>query len=208
MTTASILYDAARKYFLDGTVSPTTDTLKVALLSSAYNPRPSAAAWAPATVYALNTVIVSGGMFYEAIVAGVSSGALPAFPTIIDTTLVDNTTTWYCWGYAPPSQHAAFADVSANEIVGTGYTAGGVTLTSVTVALAAHTATLSAASAQWTGALFTAHYAVIYKSGTANSIVNPLIGYVLLDITGVDVPAPVTALFSLVWSSAGIFTLS
>lgn len=208
MTTATALYDTARKYLLDGTIDLDTDTIKIALLDSGYNPQPSAAAYATTTVYAVGTIIVDGGRFHEAVVGGVSSGAHPTFPTVPGTTLVDNTVTWFCWGYAPPSSHTVFADVSAHEIVGTGYTAGGNTLTGITITQTLRSVKVSAANPTWPGAFFSPHYAVIYKSGTANGHVDPLVAYVLLDDANLDILIPVPALFSLTWSSTGIFTFN
>ena len=147
MTTISVLTDTAHQYLLDGTISVVPDTIKVALLTSTYNPRPAAAAWTPAVTYAVNTIVTSGGRYYEAIVGGVSSGALPLLTTVRGGTTTDNTVTWYCWGYAPPPSHTIWADVSANEITGTGYSAGGVTLASKTVTMVNHQALFSAAPA-------------------------------------------------------------
>lgn len=208
MATQSLKYDLAIKYLLDGTVDLDTDTIRVALLTSAYNPRPGAAAWVAATVYAVNTIIISGGRYYEAIVGGTSSGALPFFNTTAGSITTDSTVTWYSWGYAPPSAHGVWADVSANEISGTGYTAGGVALAGKAVTLSAHGAIFSANTAGWTSALFTARYAVIYKNGTANAVVNPLLCYVLLDDTNIDVGIPVLGAFNLAWPAAGIFAIN
>lgn len=94
MTTETILYDKALKYVLDGTIDGDTDTLKVALLGSSYNPQPSATTWVAATIYALGMFVVVGGRFYEAIVGGMSSGATPDFPQLRGSTLVDNEVTW------------------------------------------------------------------------------------------------------------------
>lgn len=80
--------------------------------------------------------------------------------------------------YTPDQDaHDFFNDVT-NEISGTGYTAGGATLTgkSVSYDTATNKVRLIAADAQWTTATFTARYAVYYKStGTAST--SPLIGY-------------------------------
>ena len=206
MTVEIALYDPLRKYTMDGTVDLDTDVLKLALLDSGYNPQPSAAAWVAATSYALGTIIVVGGMFYEATVAGVSSGSQPVFPTTRGATLTENTVTWYCWAYSPPSAHAIFADVSAHEIVAAGYTAGGAALTGAAVTVAGRSATFSADSVSWAAILCTVRYAVLYKEGTANGVVNPLIAYLLLDNLNIDVVVPVAALFTIEWTADGIFT--
>lgn len=207
MTTETILYDKALKYVLDGTIDGDTDTLKVALLGSSYNPQPSATTWVAATIYALGMFVVVGGRFYEAIVGGMSSGATPDFPQLRGSTLVDNEVTWLCWGYSPPSSHSVFADVSANEITGTGYTAGGATLTGKTLTQTRHTVTYTADPVVWTGAVITMRYAVIYKAGTANALTNPLLAYLLLDSSNNDIVLSSAARFSLALPATGIFTL-
>lgn len=107
-------------------------------------------------------------------------------------------------GYTPSAAHTVFADVSANEITGTGYTAGGATLANVTWASAAGTTTFDAGDISWTGATFTARYAVLYKSGTANTIVNPLVK--VFDF-GSDQSCS-NGPFTITFNAAGILTLS
>ena len=67
---------------------------------------------------------------------------------------------------------------ATNEIVGTGYTAGGKLLTisqTPTSSANSTTAFLSFAPVTWTGANFTANGALIYLNGTAGGILNPAI---------------------------------
>ncbi len=74
--------------------------------------------------------------------------------------------------------HEFFSDVT-NEITGTGYTAGGLTLTTVTWTYDStnNRAVLAADSGIWTTASFTARHAVIYKStGTAGT--SRLVGWI------------------------------
>jgi hypothetical protein len=54
------------------------------------------------------------------------------------------------------------------EVTGTGYTAGGVTVTNVTVASSGTTAYVSFDNPQWTGVSFTCRGALIYNSSKAN----------------------------------------
>lgn len=206
MPASTVLVDSARRYLLDGTINLLADTIKVALFSSAHNPRPSAATWAPGTTYAAGMIVISLGRYYEALNTGVSSGVLPLLPTVTGQTTTDNTVTWYCWGYTPPPTHTVLADVAADEISGAGYTAGGVALTGKSIALDNHRAAFVASPATWSGALFAARYAYLYKAGTANSITDPLVAFILLDDMYVDVGPPVSAVFSLVWSPPGILT--
>jgi hypothetical protein len=96
------------------------------------------------------------------------------------------------------------ADLGAVEVSGTGYTAGGETLTSVTWSESGGTVTLDAADAQWTSATFTARYAVIYASGTLNSLTDPLV--CLFDF-GSDKSVS-NGTFTVQFNASGIMTLS
>lgn len=204
MTIDIAMYDTSRLYVMDGTITLPTDTLKVALLSSSYNPAPGVAAWAASISYALGTIVTYGGRYYEAIVAGVSSGVVGNMPTQRGITLVDNTVTWLCWGYSPPSTHSVFADVSANEITGTGYTAGGTTLSGQTLTISARTVTFTIPDIEWASVILTAKYAVLYKSGTANGHVNPVICYFLLDNTNQSVSVVSLGKFSISLGPTGL----
>jgi hypothetical protein len=62
---------------------------------------------------------------------------------------------------------ATTAYSATNEISGTGYTAGGVTLTSATVATSGTTAYVDFDNPEWTTATFTARGALIYNDTTA-----------------------------------------
>lgn len=65
-----------------------------------------------------------------------------------------------------------YADISANEITGTGYTTGGVALSNVVVSLDAtnHVVKLTADDPAWESATITARYAVIYDSTSTDSL--------------------------------------
>jgi hypothetical protein len=59
---------------------------------------------------------------------------------------------------------------TTNEVVGTGYTAGGVTLTGVTIStdIATNTVYIDFNNVSWPGASFTARGALIYNSTQSN----------------------------------------
>jgi len=57
---------------------------------------------------------------------------------------------------------------STNEVVGAGYTAGGVPITGVTVNSSEYTAYVSFNNPNWTSASFTARAALIYNFSKAN----------------------------------------
>ena len=63
------------------------------------------------------------------------------------------------------------AYTTSNEITGTGYTAGGVTLTNQTVSTSGTTAFFDADDPTWTSASFTARGALIYNSTNADKAI-------------------------------------
>ena len=96
--------------------------------------------------------------------------------------------------------HNTWSDVSANEISGTGYTAGGEELTNKTVTQGA-TTKWDADDVIWSNASFTAYHAVIYDD----------------TLTGDDLIASIdfgeakqvsNSTFKIAWDAAGIITLS
>jgi hypothetical protein len=66
---------------------------------------------------------------------------------------------------------ATTAYTTSNEVVGTGYTAGGNTLTGATVSLTGTTAFVDFADTTWTTATITARGALIYNSSKSNKAV-------------------------------------
>lgn len=108
-----------------------------------------------------------------------------------------------CTSSYTPSQdtHDYFDDIT-NEVVGTGYTAGGATLGSKTLTYtgATNMVTLDAADTTWTGSTITARYAIVYVStGTASTSL--LLGYVDF---GADV-STTSGTFTIAWDAIGIF---
>lgn len=97
-------------------------------------------------------------------------------------------------------------DVSANEASGTGYTAGGATLASPTVAVVAASdlAKFDADDVSWTiSSALSTRYAVLYKStGTAST--SPLIGYIDLGAT----TSLSAGTLTFVWSASGVLTIA
>lgn len=66
---------------------------------------------------------------------------------------------------------ATTAYSATNEVSGTGYTAGGATLTNVSPVLSGATAILDFADVSWPGATITARGALIYNSSKSNRAV-------------------------------------
>jgi len=101
--------------------------------------------------------------------------------------------------------HTFFSDVSADEISGTGYTAGGETLANATVTQdnTNDRAAFDADDVVWANATVTARYAVIYKD-TGTPSTSPLIAYIDF---GSDKSSS-AADFTIQWNADGIFTLT
>jgi hypothetical protein len=128
---------------------------------------------------------------------------LPLKNQIAGSTLFDwDTDTIKCAlatsSYTPDQDvHDFFNDIT-NEVSGTGYTAGGVTLTcsAPTYDAATNTVRMDATDAQWTGASFTSRYGIVYKS-TGVASTSPLLGYV--DFGGDETVSSGT--FTIVWDA-------
>lgn len=106
--------------------------------------------------------------------------------------------------------HAVYADLTNELSTANGYTNGGGTLASVTWARATAVATFDAADFVWTasGGSIVARYFALRMSGTFNTLVDPLIGYGLLDTTPADVTTTTGNTLTLVWNASGIFTIT
>lgn len=108
--------------------------------------------------------------------------------------------------YTPNQDTHRYKSSVTNEVTGTGYTAGGNTLTSVTVNYTAGTNTLAldAADTSWAASTITARYAVIYDSSPATDATRPLIAYIDF---GADVSSSGAA-FNITFDAAGILTIT
>jgi hypothetical protein len=113
--------------------------------------------------------------------------------------------------YTPSLAHAAYSDVSGNEVsgaAGTGYTTGGQALGSPSVAASGAGAIVTASPSVWQDATFAAQYAaIIQMAGSSIAPTDKLIGYVNLNDGGGAV-AVAGATFTITWPSAGILALS
>ena len=95
--------------------------------------------------------------------------------------------------------HDFKADVT-NEVTGTGYSAGGKSLSSVTLTQSGGTITFDAADVTWSSSTITARGAVVYDDSLTN---DPLICYI-------DFGADKTSTagdFTVTFNASGIFTL-
>jgi hypothetical protein len=106
--------------------------------------------------------------------------------------------------YTPNQNTHAFKSDVTNEVTGTGYTAGGATLGSVTLATSGTVTTLDAADTSWATSTITARYAVIYDSTPASDATRPLLAYVDF---GADVVSS-GGTFQITWDATGIATFT
>lgn len=102
--------------------------------------------------------------------------------------------------------HDYWDDVAANEITGTGYTAGGQALTGKTVTYDAATnvTVFDANDAVWENTTLTARYAVIYDDSGATNAQKALLGYVDF---GSD-QSSANGAFTVTWDATGIIRIS
>ena len=109
--------------------------------------------------------------------------------------------------YTPDQDaHNYFDDVVANEVTGTGYTQGGITLLNKTNTYNAATnvITLDADDVTWSSSTITARYAVIYDASPATNATRPLIGYVDF---GSDQSSS-NGNFTITWDATGIVRIT
>lgn len=104
--------------------------------------------------------------------------------------------------------HEFVSDVvgAGTEAVGTGYTAGGQALSSVTFTASGHVYTLSSANPSWSasGGALSAAFAVFYDSTPGSNATNPVIAY--WDFGGTLTAT--NAAFGLTISGSGIVTFT
>jgi hypothetical protein len=105
--------------------------------------------------------------------------------------------------YTPSASHAKRSDIT-NEVVGTGYTAGGATLSTPTVTNSGTTGVFDGADVAWTGSTITARGAVLYKSRGGLSSADELIAYIDF---GTD-KTSTSGTFTIQWNAGGILVLS
>lgn len=102
--------------------------------------------------------------------------------------------------------HDYFDDVSAYEVSGTGYSAGGQTLGSKTVTYdsANNVIVLDAADVTWSSSTITARYAVVYDDSGATAASKALIGYV--DFSSDQ--SSTNGNFTITWDATGIVRIT
>jgi hypothetical protein len=108
--------------------------------------------------------------------------------------------------YTPNQDTHRYKASITGESTGTGYTAGGATLSVSPLSYNASTNTLmfDADDVSWPSSTVSARYAVIYDSSPGSDATRPLIGYVDF---GEDV-STTSGTFQITWSASGILTLT
>jgi hypothetical protein len=128
----------------------------------------------------------------------------------LDTSLVVNVSL-HTSAYTPNQDtHTVFADVTNQLATANGYTSGGQALASMTWTRSGAIATFDAADTVWTvnTANLVARWAVLRVVGTLDTLVDPLIGYVLMDDTPADVTTTPGNTLTLQWNASGIFRIT
>ena len=210
MATRAIAYKQVHQYLLDHTLAMAASPLKLALLASTYHP---VLAWAASTAYAVGDYVqptTPNSHYYRCTVAGTSGATEPGTWPTTGGTVADGTITWEDQGLTLPITGAldsVWADVSAHEVTGPGYTAGGQQLTGVAITPSADATVLGANLVEWLNSTITARWAVLYQDDTLNGIIKPLISCILLDDTPGDVETN-NATFSYPWSIYGVYAMN
>lgn len=108
-------------------------------------------------------------------------------------------------GYTPSDAHRYQSDISAQEITGTGYTAGGQALSGVGARYASNTLTFTANNISWgPDSTISAQYAAIVDVTPGAAASNPLIGYVNYG----ELVSDTNGTFEIDWNAAGIFQIT
>lgn len=104
--------------------------------------------------------------------------------------------------YEPDAAHAVLADVSAHEIAGEGYAAGGQALQNVSASAIGTGAVLAADAPLWPDSSISARYAVVYDATEGGD--GPLVR--LLDFT--EIKTADGGPFEIVFGAAGMMGLA
>ena len=103
-------------------------------------------------------------------------------------------------GHVETVSDQVWGNVSAQEIAGTAYVAGGQVLANKTVTLLTPTSTWDADDSTWLVATFSAFYAVIYDITNTSSLI--------CSINFGGAQSVVAGTFTIEWDSAGIISLT
>ena len=208
MSAKLFIFDIFRKYVLSGVIDLSSDTIMAALVDSSQVT--TYTGWVNLTAYTTGNIrvpTVDNGHRYRCTVSGTSDTVEPTWPTSDGGTVVDDEVTWEEYGGAL-ADNEIWADVSTNEVTtGDGYTTGGEVVTGLDVTYLGDECTWDATDVPWTALIKTFRFAYLYADKTVGAIVNPLIGYVLLDTTPADIVLN-NVDFILSFNASGILVLN
>lgn len=106
---------------------------------------------------------VTSNIYVDAI-TGIADGSIDIESATLKIVLLDS-------GAAFDSADSVYSDITGDEVTGTGYTAGGKTLTGIDVSESAGVVTIAANSATWTASTISAYAAAIYVDGVTDTLV-------------------------------------
>lgn len=141
--------------------------------------------------------MVSG--IYNTFKQEIMKGTLDLVNDVVKIALLNNTHTFV-------AENDGWADVSVNEISGTGYTAGGATLASkaVTVDDTDDEGVFDAADVSWASASFTAYHAVIYD----DTVTTPTADQLICSIDFGGAQTVTSATFTIQFAAEGIVNIT
>jgi hypothetical protein len=119
--------------------------------------------------------------------------------TAMDLTLTTNKAALYT-NVLTPNFDTDATYAATNEVVGSGYTAGGIALTTPTVAVATSVLTWNAANLSWATSTITARAAIYYAAGVTNELI-------YLQTFGADVTST-AGTFQVTQNASGIVTIT
>jgi hypothetical protein len=108
--------------------------------------------------------------------------------------------------YVPDQDTHQYKSSVTNEVVGTGYTAGGATLSSpsLTYTTGTNTLMIDGGDVAWAASTLTARYAVVYDSTPGTDATRPLLLYI--DFGG-DV-STTSGTLTITWDAAGLSSVT
>jgi len=113
--------------------------------------------------------------------------------------------------YTPSvTTQTAYADLTNELATNFGYSNGGLALSSVLWTQSGATVALTASPTIWncTGSNLVARYCVVRYVGTVDSLVDPLMLYVLMDTVPADITATPGNALTITWNVSGIVVTS